>query len=84
MINYKIIKCFKLFLDYKSYYYNAGFYIAVGTLVFCFIQIFVFVKWGLRSIDVIIFENVPNKKKLLEKKRGPKRKQNIEEKKYRK
>ena len=67
LINYKIIKCFKLFLDYKSYYYNAGFYIAVGTLVFCFIQIFVFVKWGLRSMDVIIFENVPNKKKLLEK-----------------
>ena len=67
MINYKIIKCHKLFLDYKSYYYNAGFYIAVGTLVFCEIQIFIFIKCGIRSIDIVIFKNIPNKMKLMEK-----------------
>ena len=67
LINYKIIKCYRLFLDYKSYYYNAGFYIAVGTLVFCLIQVCIFVKCGLRSMDIIILENVPNHSKLLEK-----------------
>ena len=56
LINYKIIKSHKLFLDYKNYYYNAGFYIAVGTLVFCEIQIFIFIKCRIRSIDIVIFK----------------------------
>ena len=66
LINYKIIKCYKLFLEYKSYYYNAGFYITVGTLVICMIQMFVFIKCGNKSIDLIVLENVPNEMKLRE------------------
>ena len=64
LINYKIIKCYKLFLEYKSYYYNAGFYITVGTLVFCMIQMFIFIYCGNKSIDIIVLENVPNEMKL--------------------
>ena len=67
LINYKIAKCYKLFLDYKSYYYNVGFYISVGTLIFCIIQIFIFTKCGIRSMDITILENVPNEMKLREK-----------------
>ena len=65
LINYKIIVCYKLFLDYKSYYYNAGFYIAVGTLVICLILMIVFIKWGIKKINIDILENIPNKLKLL-------------------
>ena len=64
LINYKIIKCYKLFLDYESYYYNAGFYIAVGNFIFCIIQIIIFIKWGLKRLNINILENVPNKMKL--------------------
>ena len=54
-------------MDYKSYYSNAGFYISVGTLTFCIIQIFIFIKCGIKSINSIIHKNIPNKIKLLEK-----------------
>ena len=60
LINYKIIICYELFYDYKSYYYNAGFYIAVGTLFFCFLQIIIFLKYGLRKMNINILENIPN------------------------
>ena len=66
LINYKIIKCYKLFLDYKSYYYNIGFYISVGTLIFCLIQIFIFSKWGIKEMNLKILENVPTDAKLNE------------------
>ena len=66
LINYKIIVCYNLFFDFKSYYYNAGFYIAVGNFVLCLILIFVFVKYGLRSMNELILESTPNKHKLME------------------
>ena len=66
LINYKIIICYKLFLDYKSYYYNAGFYIAVGTLIFCIAQIIIFIKWGIKKMNINILENVPDNFKLQE------------------
>ena len=66
LINYKIIVCYKLFFEYESYYYNAGFYIAVGTLIFCLAQIFIFIKCGLKRMNINILENIPNKLKLLE------------------
>ena len=43
-INYKIFVCSKLFLEFKSYLYNAGFYIAVGTLILCIFGMFIFWK----------------------------------------
>ena len=66
LINYKIITCYELFYDYKSYYYNAGFYIAVSTLFFCLLQIIIFFKCGLRKMNKDIYENIPNKMKLKE------------------
>ena len=66
LINYKIIICYELFLDYKSYYYNAGFYIAVGTLIFCIAQIIIFIKWGIKKLNINILENVPDNFKLQE------------------
>ena len=64
LINYKIFKCHKLFLEYKSYYYNAGFYIAVGTFFICFILMFVFIKCGINSIKIEVLNNIPNKAKI--------------------
>ena len=66
LINYKISKCYKLFLDYKSFYYNIGFYISVGTLVFCLIQIFIFSNCGIKEMNLKILENVPTDAKLNE------------------
>ena len=66
LINYKIAVCYELFFDYKSYYYNAGFYIAVGTLVFCLVGMIVFLTDGIRSINRLIKENIPSKLKLKE------------------
>ena len=66
LINYKIIKCYKLFLEYKSYYYNAGFYITVGTLFFCIFQLFIFIKWGIKAINIIVLKNIPNEDQLIE------------------
>ena len=66
LINYKIAVCYELFYDFESYYYNAGFYIAVGTFLFCFGGMIVFLTSGLRSINRIIKNNIPNKGKLKE------------------
>ena len=64
-INYKIIDCKKLFFDFPNYYYNAGFYIAVTTLIFCFGEMIIFIKWGMRKIKLQILVNMPNKLKLI-------------------
>ena len=66
LINYKITVCYELFFDFKSYYYNAGFYIAVGTLVICIIQMFIFFTLGRKSLNKQILDNTPNKNKLIE------------------
>ena len=65
-INYKITVCHKLFLYLKNYYYNIGFYIAVGTFAFCFCCMIIFLKWGLNDLNKIIFNNIPTKQKLKE------------------
>ena len=66
LINYKIGVCYKLFFDFKSYYYNAGFYIGVATLAFCLSAKFIFISLGMKTLNKIILENTPNKKKLLD------------------
>ena len=65
LINYKITVCYALFFDFKSYYYNAGFYIAFGTLVFCIIGMIIFLKYGIADLNKIFLENIPNKMKLI-------------------
>ena len=79
LINYKIIVCYELFYAFSSYYYNAGFYIAVGNLIFCLIQIVIFVKYGLKAMNQLLLESTPNKQKLIEafKKQTEKRKELI-------
>jgi len=66
LINYKIIVCYELFFDFKSYYYNAGFYIAVGNLILCLFLIFIFLECGMTTIKKQILYNIPNKHKLKE------------------
>ena len=64
LINYKISICYELFFDFNSYYYNAGFYIATGTFAFCLCEMIIFIKWGIKDINKIILENIPNLYKL--------------------
>jgi len=64
LINYKIATCYELFFDFKSYYYNAGFYIAVGTLVLCLCAMFTFISVGMRAMNLLIKNNIPSKTKL--------------------
>ena len=64
LINYKISVCYKLFLDYKSYYYNAGFYIAIISLAFCNMAMIWFLVSGILDIKIQILKNAPNKIKL--------------------
>ena len=80
LINYKITVCYALFFDFKSYYYNAGFYIAFGTLVFCIIGMIIFLKYGIADLNKIFLENIPNKMKLIKsfKEQEAKRKELIE------
>ena len=59
-INYKIIICYDLFLHYKNYYHNIGFYISVGTLIFCLSCMVIFLILGLKQVKTLILENVPN------------------------
>ena len=66
LINYKIIVCYELFFKFKSYYYNAGFYIAFGTLLLCFCGMIIYLKWGLMNLNKQILDNMPNKAKLIE------------------
>ena len=66
LINYKIAVCYELFFEFKSYYYNAGFYIVVGTLVFVIASMFIFLTIGMRNMNLQFLENMPNKHKLLE------------------
>ena len=76
LINYKIGVCYHLFFDFKSYYYNAGFYIGFGTLVLCLVAMLIFISLGMKKMNAIIFENMPNKKKLIEAFKEQKQKQN--------
>ena len=64
LINYKICVCYKLFLDFKSYYYNAGFYIAIVSFTFCTMAMIWFLIWGILDIKILILKNAPNKIKL--------------------
>ena len=66
LINYKIVKCYQLFYDFKNFYYNGGLYI--GTFIFTtnFILIFIFCIKTVNSIKIDLFKNMPTKEKLKE------------------
>ena len=64
LLNYKIIVCYNLFSDFKNYYYNGGFYISLGTFIFCLCGMIIFLRWGIIDLNKNIFQNIPNKMKL--------------------
>ena len=66
LINYKIFKCYSLFNDIENYYYNAGFYIGVGTLLISIGLICVFCIKTVNTIKADLFKNLPTKEKLKE------------------
>ena len=66
LINYKIIKCFHLINEYQNYYYNAGIYIGLATLIISIILIFVFCIKTIDSIKIELLKNMPTKEKLEE------------------
>ena len=65
-INYKIVVCYKLFLNVSSYHYNSGFYISAGTTVLCLCAMVVFLRWGVLDLNHLIINSIPNKEKLMQ------------------
>ena len=63
-VNYKIFACYSLFFNSKNFKSNIGFYISAGTLLFCLIQMILFLVFGLKDIKIKIMENIPNKLKI--------------------
>jgi len=59
-INYKIITCYDLIFNYKNLYHNMGFYISVGTFIFCLSCMAIFLILGLRQVKMHILDNIPN------------------------
>ena len=60
LINYKIIVCYKLFLDKDNYYYNFGFYISICGFLFCFFAFLIFMKFGLNLLNKQLNDNFPS------------------------
>ena len=59
LINYKIIVCYKLFLNIENYYYNCGFFIGITAFIFCFIEFLVFMKSGIGLFHKQLNDNFP-------------------------
>ena len=55
-----------LFFEFKSFYYNAGFYISFCTMLICIILMILFLAKGINYIKVLIYKNIPTKEKLKE------------------
>ena len=66
LINYKIFMCYNLFFEFKSFYSNAGFYISFTTLIISFILFCIFWIKGVKSIRLIMYQNIPTREKLKE------------------
>ena len=61
MINYKIVTCYKKFLDIKNYSYNFGFYIRAFLTLTMIPFSFIFLILGKKSIRRQYFSKEPNK-----------------------
>jgi len=68
-INYKIVICFALLLDYFNYLGNLGIYIGFSINVICIAQMIINLTYGRRFLYQILKENIPSKAKLEEKAR---------------
>jgi hypothetical protein len=74
LINYRIIICYNLFFEFKSFYSNAGFYISITISLFCLILFIVFWTKGMQNVKLIMYNNVPTLEKLKELLRKQRRK----------
>ena len=62
--NYKIISCYHLLFKLNNYINNIGFYLSIGTILFCFIQMIIFIIFGINNIKKNFLYGIPNKFKL--------------------
>ena len=79
-INYKINICYKIFLQFKNFIYNFGFYIAILTTINYFLNMIIFLEYGVLDLNKKIMENIPSKvklKKLIKEKKKKKEKNKI-------
>ena len=77
LINYKIFKCFHLFLAFKSFYSNAGFYVSFTTLVICLVLFFIFWTKGMKDLRIMLYKNIPTESKTKEKNNQKENKNNL-------
>jgi surface protein len=59
LINYKIIICYRLFFEFSSFYYNAGFYISFSILFIFLILMLIFWTKGMKKLRLIFYKNIP-------------------------
>ena len=64
LINYKIFLCINLFFEFKSFYYNAGFYISFSILLITIALMIVFWTKGINHIRIALYKNIPTKEHL--------------------
>ena len=58
MINYKIVICHKLLLNFKNYYFNYGFYTGIGILFLILIFCLIYFIQGKKSITIQYLHNI--------------------------
>ena len=63
-INYKIFKCYELFLKPKKIFTNIGFYVGTIIILISLLNLFIFTNLGMFSLNSIIKENEPNRLKI--------------------
>ena len=61
LINYKIVVCYELFFDIKNYGNNYGFFIGIGGLIFCIIELGIFMTFGIKLFRKQLIDNFPRK-----------------------
>jgi len=66
LMNYKIFLCINLFFEFKSFYYNAGFYIGLSVFIISIALMITFLIKGINHIKISLYKNIPTKEKLLE------------------
>ena len=64
LMNYRIFLCINLFFEFKSFYYNAGFYISFSILLINISLMVVFWIKGLNHIRITLYKNIPTREKL--------------------
>ena len=66
LMNYRIFLCINLFFEFKSFYYNAGFYISASVLLSSISLMIVFWIKGMNNVKIVLYKNLPTKEKLKE------------------